>query len=234
VPSDDPPRDDDDEQRADRPTTGAEASTDADEDETGEVETIGADPARDLFSTVEEGPDGESGDEAGGGSDAEAAGGGSDADAADSPDATEPGERASDAASATDSTAAEDADGLVYCRQCGERIAPTAETCPNCGAPQDAEPSGRSGDKDPGIAAIASLIVPGAGQLYNGQFVRGAAAFVGVGVADVALVLIALVFSLILVGPLFLLLIPVVHVLVAYDAYDQAQKINRGEVDPGA
>jgi TM2 domain-containing membrane protein YozV len=203
------------------PPAAEEPSEESPEDEesVGESVTIGADPARDVFSAVESGPD-ETGD------------------AESEDDATETGaDEATEAEPETDeATEAEpeaEASGMVFCRQCGERISESAPTCPNCGAPQDAGSGGRK-EKDPGIAALASLIVPGAGQLYNGQFVRGAVAFVGVGLADLLLVVVALVLSIILIGPLFLLLIPVVHILVAYDAYDQAKRINSGEIDPDA
>ena len=42
--------------------------------------------------------------------------------------------------------------------------------------------------KNPGIAALASLLLPGAGHVYNGQFVRGIAWFVGAAVVEVGLV----------------------------------------------
>lgn len=207
VPSDERPTETDEEQTdepsggAPDPADGAEVDSDDEASATSTDETeqrIGADPARDVFSSVESGP---------------------------STGGTEP-------ATESDDRALSGETGMAFCRQCGERIAETATSCPNCGAPQDG--GGSPTKKDPGIAAIASLVVPGAGQLYNGQFVRGIVAFVGVGVLDVLLVIVALVLSLLLIGPLFLLLIPVVHVLVAYDAYDQAQRINRGDVDPDA
>jgi TM2 domain-containing membrane protein YozV/rubrerythrin len=199
-------------------TDEVDEPTDADAETDGEsVPKIGADPARDAFSSVE----GARADE----SDAERSDAPPDDSAtADTDEASEPD---------GDPTTADATGEMIFCRECGERIAASAPTCPDCGAPQDTS-GGSSSEKDPGIAALASLIIPGAGQLYNGQFVRGAVAFVGVGVADVVLVLVALVLSLILIGPLFLLLIPAVHILVAYDAYDQAQKINSGEVTPGS
>ena len=118
----------------------------------------------------------------------------------------------------------------VFCRSCGERIRAAAEICPHCGVRQPVVEAG--GRKNPGLAAVASLVIPGAGQIYNGQILRGLVALVGTSVLDVVIVVVALVLSLILIGPLFLLLVPVVHVLVAYDAYAQAEKINRGEVVP--
>ena len=194
------------------PDSDAEETAADDDTETAESETtgkIGADPARDVFSSVEASRETAE-------SDAESDAGGTETEAS--------GDDAESDVS--------DANGMAFCRECGEELAASAPTCPHCGAPQDAASLPKK--KDPGIAALASIIVPGAGQFYNGQFVRGAIAFVGVGVVDLILVLLAVVLSIILIGPLFLLLIPVVHILVAYDAYDQAGKINRGEVDPDA
>lgn len=117
----------------------------------------------------------------------------------------------------------------VFCSSCGESIKREAEICPHCGVRQNAG-SGLSGERNPGISALASLIIPGAGQMYNGQMGRGAIAFIGAAVADVLIVLLATILTLILIGPLFLIFIPVVHLGIAYDAYNQAEKINKGEI----
>jgi TM2 domain-containing membrane protein YozV len=39
----------------------------------------------------------------------------------------------------------------------------------------EARPAGRTWEamKDPGLAAVLSLIIPGVGQIYNGDFLRG-------------------------------------------------------------
>lgn len=118
--------------------------------------------------------------------------------------------------------------GEAYCSDCGEVIRENAEVCPHCGVRRRSP----GGDKNPGVAALLSFVIPGAGQVYNEQIGRGAIAFVGVGVADTLIVLLAVVLTVVLVGPLFLILIPLVHLVVVYDAYDQAQKINRGDVVP--
>lgn len=63
---------------------------------------------------------------------------------------------------------------------------------------------------DPGVAALLSLIIPGAGQIYNGKFLRG-------------------IFWLIVTPGLWLgsggLLGWVFHVAAAYTAYSYAKKI---------
>ncbi|MFB6161356.1 MAG: hypothetical protein ABEJ61_09315 [Haloferacaceae archaeon] len=130
----------------------------------------------------------------------------------------------SDDEATADEAGGEPTADVVCCSSCGERIDAGAEVCPNCGVRQT------SAEKEPLLAALLSFIVPGAGQLYNGQVGRGAVAFVGVLVADFVLTVVAIVLTLIVIGPLLFLLIPVVHAVVAYDAYHQAELINEGKV----
>ena len=142
-------------------------------------------------------------------------------------DASEPTTEGTDAASVEASTP-EKASDEVYCSSCGEAIKADAEICPHCGVRQRAASGGE--EKNAALSFVASLVVPGAGQVYNGQLGRGIAGFLGACVVDTIIVLLAIILSVVLIGPFFLLLIPVVHVLIAYDAYTQAEKINRGEV----
>lgn len=70
----------------------------------------------------------------------------------------------------------EPADDRVFCRDCGERINPRAEICPACGVRQRPPPAGATDgvpQKHPGLAAVASFLVPGLGQIYNGQIGKG-------------------------------------------------------------
>ncbi|MFB6173462.1 MAG: hypothetical protein ABEI39_02360 [Halobacteriales archaeon] len=60
--------------------------------------------------------------------------------------------------------------------------------------------------------------------------VRGGAILVGALVLDAVIFLVGAVLTIILIGPLLWLLIPVVNLLAAYDAYNQAEKINAGEI----
>lgn len=88
--------------------------------------------------------------------------------------------------------------------------------------------------KSPAVAVILSLLVAGAGQLYNGQAARGVVAFVGSMVWGLVL-LSALAPSILLTGGSVLvlyLLLFVGPIAAAVDAYLQAGKINRGEVVP--
>jgi hypothetical protein len=56
---------------------------------------------------------------------------------------------------------------LTPCRECGTAISPEARSCPSCGSPQY-----RSGHLGHGVA---SLLIPGLGQAFQGRW--GAAAF---------------------------------------------------------
>jgi TM2 domain-containing membrane protein YozV len=69
--------------------------------------------------------------------------------------------------------------------------------------------------KSPGIAAVLSALIPGIGQFYNGDFLRG-------------------IFWLIITPGLWIgsggLLGWICHVIAAFTAYSRAQKRNRGAV----
>ena len=108
-----------------------------------------------------------------------------------------------------------------FCQSCGSEILAQASVCPQCGVEQSGASSGA--DLNPGLAAILSFLIPGAGQLYNGELLRGAAIFGGF--------VIAIKFKILLfwlVVPLFLG--PMVWGFGIYDAYSRAQKINDGEI----
>lgn len=74
-----------------------------------------------------------------------------------------------------------------YCSDCGSVINAKAEICPNCGVRQMA-PSGWGAQGEPvspspqvtpqrkwspGVAAVLSLVIPGAGQMYKGKVGSG-------------------------------------------------------------
>ncbi|ARS91868.1 hypothetical protein B1756_14475 [Natrarchaeobaculum aegyptiacum] len=111
-----------------------------------------------------------------------------------------------------------------FCSSCGELIKREAEICPHCGVRVAGTSS--TDRKDPGIAAVISLIVPGGGQVYNEQIVRGAV-FFGIYACFWMFVFVTM---LIFIGFLFMFLAPVFHLVAAWDAYAQATKINSGEV----
>lgn len=66
--------------------------------------------------------------------------------------------------------------------------------------------------KDAGLAVVLSVVLPGLGQVYNEQFIKGIAVFV------------AFVVSVLLIaGGIGLILAPVVFIYAAYDAYKTAK-----------
>ena len=114
------------------------------------------------------------------------------------------------------SETAEETPGIdeVYCRNCGEIIDAQAEICPECGVRQRSPDTGAG--NDPGIAAVASLLIPGAGQIYLGHLGRGLGFIVGSFVAGLL--------SIFLVGiPLLL----GIWVYAIYDAYHLAEDPER-------
>jgi len=105
-----------------------------------------------------------------------------------------------------------------FCSSCGNVIKKQAEICPKCGV-RVGSPS-PTNKKDPGIAVLLSGLTSGwGGQMYNGQIVRG------VGIFFAQMINVMLVFFFI-----GLFTFPLVWALGTYDAYDQAKKINAGEV----
>ena len=77
--------------------------------------------------------------------------------------------------------------------------------------------------KSSGLAAVLSLFWPGVGQIYNGRFLSGILWF---GVAAFNWLL-----TLVFIG---YVTAPLVHLLSAYNAYKQAEKINleKGGLSP--
>ena len=103
----------------------------------------------------------------------------------------------------------------VYCWHCGETIAERAEICPHCGVRQR---RGRTLDEiaaggNPFVAALASFIFPGLGQLYNRELEKG--------VAIAALFLVSLASVFVLVG---FVAAPIVWLYAIYDAYRVADE----------
>jgi TM2 domain-containing membrane protein YozV len=120
---------------------------------------------------------------------------------------------------------------MAFCENCGASVKPGDQFCENCGAslgaaatepkpPQPvqpappAAPAAGQGEKSPVLAAIASLLFSGLGQVYNGSFGKGLLIFFGT-----------------LIGSM-IFLIPGLIVLIygIYDAYTTAKKMNEGQV----
>ena len=102
----------------------------------------------------------------------------------------------------------------AYCKSCGKVISKEAEICPHCGVRQKAAPSNQT-MKNPGIAAAASFLFTGLGQVYNGEIGKG---------------LLLIIVQCINFGLMFLLIgfitFPIVWIYGIYDAYKTAERIN--------
>jgi TM2 domain-containing membrane protein YozV/predicted RNA-binding Zn-ribbon protein involved in translation (DUF1610 family) len=91
------------------------------------------------------------------------------------------------------------------CPYCGEMILATAKKCKHCGEFLDADArpvqpvamASLQREWSPGIAALLSFIIPGAGQLYKGNIVSGLLWFVATGVGYVAFVVPGLILHVI-------------------------------------
>jgi len=78
-----------------------------------------------------------------------------------------------------------------FCHECGAVIRTKAEICPKCGVRQFGGSGGLSTTTNgrntasqqqtwnPGVAAVLSLVIPGAGQMYKGQIGAGVGWLVG-------------------------------------------------------
>lgn len=63
---------------------------------------------------------------------------------------------------------------LIRCPECNQRVSDTAPRCPSCGYTLQVASAARPQmvmvrEWNPGIAAVLSLFIPGAGQLYKGK-----------------------------------------------------------------
>ena len=92
---------------------------------------------------------------------------------------------------------------LISCPECGRDVSSAAASCPQCGHPitrqvVTAEPQAKW---NPGIAAVLSLVIPGAGQMYKGQ----------VGIGLVWLVAVFIGYVLVLIPGLILHLICIIN-----------------------
>jgi hypothetical protein len=104
-------------------------------------------------------------------------------------------------------------------------VSPPAVNDPGAGSPRE---------KESLLSAALSLILPGAGQVFNGQIVKGvilAALYLGSMAAILMLIVLAALYARSLCCfclPAFILPL-IVLVYAIYDAYDTAEKINNGQ-----
>jgi TM2 domain-containing membrane protein YozV len=132
---------------------------------------------------------------------------------------------------------------MPYCPKCGKEVTEDMNVCPYCGNPlrigtvyqptyqqppyQTQQPSTNYGTKSPGIGALLSFIIPGAGQLYAGRITRGLLfLFLGIPFA-----VIVAVFFFWLIFPIFLPFAFWVYNI--YDAYQLCLEYNRRLVQTG-
>lgn len=109
----------------------------------------------------------------------------------------------------------------VYCRHCGEVISAQAEICPECGVRQRDPPTSSldslldevTEGGNPFVAALASALLPGLGQLYNRELTKGLVVFTAAIFAAFSMA--------VFVG---FLLYPAVWVYAIYDAYRVAER----------
>lgn len=125
--------------------------------------------------------------------------------------------------------------GEATARIVSDRSADRSDAAGTDGDDATAESSGESGDLSPTASAVASFFIPGLGQYLNGQSTRAAVSF-GVAIVSDALLLVigvglAAVLGVFLFVALLWLLLPVVHIVIAWDAFRQARGINRGEIE---
>lgn len=117
----------------------------------------------------------------------------------------------------------------MFCPQCGAEVPRGSNFCESCGArvsqdfeqKREEEQTGQKtqspalkNQKNAVLAAIASLLWSGMGQVYNGNLLKGFAFFIGV-----------------LIGSL-LMVIPgiIIWIFGIYDAYKTANQMNTGEI----
>ena len=105
-----------------------------------------------------------------------------------------------------------------FCQHCGKKVAHEAEICPKCGVRVKQE-SVHSEKKSEGIAAVLSFIIPGLGQIYNGQIGRG-----------ILFIILAIIFAVMIIVLIGLILYPLFWIWTIYDAYKTAKRINTGEM----
>lgn len=124
---------------------------------------------------------------------------------------------------------------LPFCNKCGKAVTEEMNICPYCGNPLKLTPTQKKietssvtiGTKNPGLAAVLSLLIPGLGQIYAGRIGRG-------------LIFLFLVIPLTVIIAMFLwyLFLPVFLPLAfwiwnIYDAYNICKEYNRSLIATG-
>ena len=117
----------------------------------------------------------------------------------------------------------------MYCQNCGSQLPDSAKFCDRCGAKvgTDTECSNSNieynmasimvNKKSEALALILSLLIPGLGQIYNGQVSKGAMMIVA------AIVCAVLIFVFFPIGILYIVL----WIYAMYDAFKDAKEYNQ-------
>lgn len=117
----------------------------------------------------------------------------------------------------------------MYCQNCGSQLPDSAKFCDRCGAKvgTDTERSNSNTEysmasimvnkKSEALALILSLLIPGLGQIYNGQVSKGAMMIVA------AIVCAVLTFVFFPIGILYIVL----WIYAMYDAFKDAKEYNQ-------
>ena len=117
----------------------------------------------------------------------------------------------------------------MYCQNCGSQLPDSAKFCDRCGAKvgTDTERSNSNieynmasimvNKKSEALALILSLLIPGLGQIYNGQVSKGAMMIVA------AIVCAVLIFVFFPIGILYIVL----WIYATYDAFKDAKEYNQ-------
>ncbi len=114
-------------------------------------------------------------------------------------------------------------DETKYCPYCGAQIEKKYSVCPSCGKPQPdiqgIERQRVTGRKNPMLAALLSLIITGAGQIYLGKVARGVV-YLGV------VLLISITLEGVLTFEEMMLFGIAISLISAWDAYRLAKAMN--------
>ncbi len=110
--------------------------------------------------------------------------------------------------------------GSRFCKNCGAEIPnEPSGNCPKCGAVPLTSDTNK-----PVKAAVLSLFIPGLGQSYNGNALKGIGLFLGV--------VILWILSVVMFSDALFILTFVLWIIGVFDAYRDAGRMNRGEI-PG-
>ena len=112
-----------------------------------------------------------------------------------------------------------------FCPNCGEKLSDGVKFCPNCGFDLNNPSNNNQGTgqnlparKEPIVSVILSFVFPGLGQFYNGQSNKG--------IYFIILAIVSIALTIILIGGLLYLLVWLWSII---DAYNSAEKFNKGE-----